>query len=280
MRSVTCASCGLVSWADGGNCKRCGKPLPINQALPEASPPPPPQGYGAGHSYGAGPDHFGAPPKKRVGHAAASLAIGVIGFFSLGIFLIGSVVGTVLGIVALKRESREPAKYGGKGMAIAGIVLNIVSVVAPFAIAIIAAIAIPNLLASRRAANEASALSSIRKINLAEHSFYSMTGENGYGDLSQLSNLLNDPELAGGHKHGYHFNVVCSGHSYVVSATPDPNAGNRSFFYTSVDDQIHVRHGRLPATANDPPLEAFYDSPPARRGSQPELRGPAYIPSR
>jgi hypothetical protein len=31
MRSVTCASCVLVAWADGGNGKHCRQPLPVNQ---------------------------------------------------------------------------------------------------------------------------------------------------------------------------------------------------------------------------------------------------------
>lgn len=55
-------------------------------------------------------------------------------------------------------------------------------------IGIIAAIAIPNLLASRRAANEASAVSSIRVI-VGAQSTYRTTGGNGYyaNDLAQLA---------------------------------------------------------------------------------------------
>jgi prepilin-type N-terminal cleavage/methylation domain-containing protein len=53
---------------------------------------------------------------------------------------------------------------------------------------IIAAIAIPNLLASRRAANEGSALSSIRVIFAAQASYRATTGSGSYaGDLSELS---------------------------------------------------------------------------------------------
>src|ERR687893_394565 len=53
-------------------------------------------------------------------------------------------------------------------------------------IGIIAAIAIPNLLASRRAANEASAISSIRTLNSAEATFSSTVGNGSYGDLAAL----------------------------------------------------------------------------------------------
>src|SRR3712207_8811650 len=48
-------------------------------------------------------------------------------------------------------------------------------------IGIVAAIAIPNLLASRRAANEASAIQSIRSITSAQASYYNV-GFNSYGD--------------------------------------------------------------------------------------------------
>ena len=63
-------------------------------------------------------------------------------------------------------------------------------------IGIIAAIAIPNLLASRRAANEASAISSLRTMGTAESTFSSTVGAGTYGDLTALkgANLL-DPSI-------------------------------------------------------------------------------------
>src|SRR5436190_4181811 len=54
-------------------------------------------------------------------------------------------------------------------------------------IAIVAAIAIPNLLASRRAANEASAIASLRTIHSAELVYYSTAGGGTtYGSLTSL----------------------------------------------------------------------------------------------
>ena len=55
-------------------------------------------------------------------------------------------------------------------------------------IGIIAAIAIPNLLASRRAANEGSAIGSVRSINTAEAEYFSTDGQNlNYGTLVQMN---------------------------------------------------------------------------------------------
>jgi len=65
-------------------------------------------------------------------------------------------------------------------------------------IGIIAAIAIPNLLASRRAANEASAQAGLRTLTSAEASYQATTGAGTYGTLAQLgtANLI-DASLAG-----------------------------------------------------------------------------------
>lgn len=65
-------------------------------------------------------------------------------------------------------------------------------------IGIIASIAIPNLLASRRAANEGSAISSIRIISSAEHTYQSTGGGGTFGTLADLNNLrMVDPVIAG-----------------------------------------------------------------------------------
>ena len=76
-------------------------------------------------------------------------------------------------------------------------------------IGIVAAIAIPNLLASRRAANEGSAISALRTINSSEATYQSSTGNGDFGDLTALrgANLI-DFQLAGGSKSGYNFAVA------------------------------------------------------------------------
>jgi type IV pilus assembly protein PilA len=70
-------------------------------------------------------------------------------------------------------------------------------------ILIIAAIAIPNLIKSKMAANEASAVGSLRTINSAENT-YSSTYGTGFTDLTTLgSSGMIDNVLAGGTKSGY-----------------------------------------------------------------------------
>ena len=91
-------------------------------------------------------------------------------------------------------------------------------------IGIIAAIAIPNLLASKRAANEGSAQSSIRTIHSSEATYKSTAGNGNYGDLPALAteNLI-DSVLGSTHKSGYDF-----------AATPD-NTGNPTIFYATAN---------------------------------------------
>ena len=95
-------------------------------------------------------------------------------------------------------------------------------------IGIIAAIAIPNLLASKRAANEGSAQSSMRTIHSSQAVFQATQGNGEFGNLTQLANgNLIDSVLGAGTKSGYTF------------ACPDANlsaAGVRpaTFWATSI----------------------------------------------
>jgi prepilin-type N-terminal cleavage/methylation domain-containing protein len=82
-------------------------------------------------------------------------------------------------------------------------------------IGIIAAIAIPNLLASKRAANEGSAQSSLRTTHSAQATYQATVGNGAFAaDLATLNaqNLV-DGQLATNQKSGYNFNTA------IVAAT-------------------------------------------------------------
>jgi type IV pilus assembly protein PilA len=73
-------------------------------------------------------------------------------------------------------------------------------------IGIVASIAIPNLLASRRAANEASAQQSMRTIASCEATYQATFGNGNYTDLTSLgTRTLTDSVLSSGQKSGYDF---------------------------------------------------------------------------
>jgi type IV pilus assembly protein PilA len=86
-------------------------------------------------------------------------------------------------------------------------------------IGIIAAIAVPNLLASRRAANEASAQSSLRTIHGAQSTYQATTGAGNYTSLlTTLSGAgLIDSVLGGSTKSNY---VYEGGATDATASTP------------------------------------------------------------
>jgi len=150
-------------------------------------------------------------------------------------------------------------------------------------ILIIAAIAIPNLLKSRMAANEASATATIRMLNNAEVMF-AATFSSGYSDgfnrlgpptggqQPDFNNAdLVDPVLSGrtgiGNntafmKGGYIFTYQPAGTNttfgyiaaYAISADPQArgSSGQRSFF---TNEPLVIRaNSTTTATASDPPI--------------------------
>lgn len=94
---------------------------------------------------------------------------------------------------------------------------------------IIASIAIPNILASRRAANEGSAQQSMRTIASCEITYlHTQGGGASYADLPTLgTNTLTDSVLSAGTKSGYNFvvNVAGSPPQFWAYALPSTTSG-------------------------------------------------------
>lgn len=142
-------------------------------------------------------------------------------------------------------------------------------------ILVIAAIAIPNFLRSRMAANEASAVGSLRTINTAETAYASTYTSVGFStDLPSLSGTtcpttpastgacLIDSTLAaatttGTSKSGYwcQYTLSTGAEGYTLQGNPaQPNWSGVRFFYTDSTNVIRYNVGS-PATANDSAIE-------------------------
>jgi hypothetical protein len=265
MKSFKCSECGFVGWADSDRCRKCGV---VRLASPEAEYIAPANNQIFYQGY--------AQSELRKGMAIASLVLGIVGFFTAGLLGLGAIVGVVLGGVAMNRAKRFPSEFGGHGIAMAGLVMNITSVAMIVPVGIIAAIAIPNLLASRRAANEGGSIAILRRIQSAETTYQATRGRGSYGTLQDLVDASLVPvALADGEHYGYRFSVTIKEHvpgemaTFQAGCVPLTygNSGIRSFY---VDDTGVIRgadnHG-VPATVEDPPLNVAYSSSRRRTDS-------------
>ena len=274
-----CQNCGMANPDSGQFCSKCGSPLSSAAAArpttgPDAIP---------GGSFATSPPLDGNPPTS--GKAIASLVCGIFTFF-----LPASIAAIILGHTAHSEIRKSAGRIGGQGIATTGLVLGYLGIaIIPF-IMIVAAIAIPNLLRARIAANEASAAGSLRVIETAAV-VYSSEYENGFpSSLDVLAgspgteascnhaNLINGP-LVSGRKSGYAFTYTpvfpdnsaapvispkaaakgcTSGGASGFTVTADPlqrgSTGERSFFADQTG-VIRVSGDGESATAASPPLQ-------------------------
>jgi type II secretory pathway pseudopilin PulG len=184
-----------------------------------------------------------------------------------------AVVAVILGHISSSQIRKSAGRLKGAGMSLAGMILGYVGIAFIPIILIIAAIAIPNLLKARMAANEATAVGSLRTIATASityqdeyHGYPSGLSALGPPLSGQTANAdgadLIDDMLMSGSKSGYSFTYrPVSSHSDGVFDGFDANAdpitpgatGNRHFH---VDESGVIRaETSAPAGRDSPPLE-------------------------
>jgi len=186
--SSFCSGCGNNLAADDRFCRVCGKVAGTDALAPTGIAPPGAVG-----------------PAETSGKAIVSLVCGLLFFIPLSF-----IAAIVFGHLALSDIRKSAGRLHGQGMAIAGLVLGYFWVALVPIVLIIAAIAIPNLLRARMAANESSAVASVRNIVKAETAYASAHPDRGYtcyfGDLTR-ERLINN-SLASGHENGYQFDLL------------------------------------------------------------------------
>lgn len=103
-------------------------------------------------------------------------------------------------------------------------------------IGIIASVAVPNLLASRRAANEASAQYSLRVIQGAQAGYQATKGAGAYGDIALLrSNGFIDAILGGD---GTETSTTKAGYTFVTTPIIPAGGGPAQFYSTAMPTNI------------------------------------------
>ena len=213
-------------------------------------------------------DTYPTSQPQTSGKATASLISGIAAYVIAP--FIGAIVAIIFGHLGLSEIKKSAGRLKGEGMAVAGLVLGYIQFsLIPFFL-IIAAIAIPNLLKSRMAANEASAVGLLRSITTAEITYSTACPRIGFASTlkelglngsacPQAANLI-DPVLAMGTKSGYRFTPHNSSFTrqapetgFGWNADPiSPSTGTRHFF---VDETGIIRSNPTEAAdADSPPL--------------------------
>ena len=114
-----------------------------------------------------------APAKaKTSGLAIASLVLGIAGPCTVGL---GSIIGLILGIVGLVKIGKSAGAKGGRGLAIAGIVISAIGLlVLP---AILAAILLPAVFGALDLAHATSSVSNVKQLCTAAQVYATSHGE-------------------------------------------------------------------------------------------------------
>jgi type II secretory pathway pseudopilin PulG len=138
-----------------------------------------------------------------------------------------------------------PPKPGGRSTAATvGIVIGVVLGLGVLVVGVVAAVAIPSLLKARAAANESSAVGTLRQIATAEATY-----EADHAAYAALRDLVReglvDPSLTdGATRNGYRFHEVrVTKTTFEFSAEPEGTAGGSRSFNLSEDYVVRSAEG-------------------------------------
>ena len=198
------------------------------------------------------PTEYFYPDQKDKTLAFISFVVSIFSFLTLGFAGLGTLAGLFLGIIALVKIKQNPARFGGRALAIGAIVLSSLSGVL-FAVIVFAIV--QNLSGSpQMLAAEEAAISRMRGIARSEDTYRRYVSNGTYGTVEELQakGLIDHGETKG----GYTFVITIQNKSFEAFAVPNEygSTGRRSFYVTT-DGLIRAadKQGRI-GDRDDPPL--------------------------
>ena len=234
-----CSKCGAALLENNQFCGRCGAPT-TTESNPTAAP--------------------AALPIETAETSGKAIGSLITGIFGLLLFP-AAIVAIALGHISRSEIRKSNGRLQGAGIALTGLIFGYLGI-AFIPILIIAAIAIPNLLRARIAANESSAVASVRTLNTAQISYNSAYPKIGFA--AALSNLggtncappsstgacLIDAQLQSATRNGYAFTLSgvtgTPASTYQVIASPlAPNQSGVRYFCSFEDAVIRISSAKI-----------------------------------
>lgn len=176
-----------------------GMPAGVAPSYGQAFPPPPlypPAGvpYAGAYPAGAGypPGGFYPPPPGPVGTSGWAIASLILGILAFCLPVIGSLgaIGTAIGGLVQTRQRRT----GGRGMAIAGLVLGLFTLVAVLPIQV--AVLLPALNRAREQANRVKCAANMKQLGMSMMIYGQANGDKFPDKLEDLA-LMPSPPVSG-----------------------------------------------------------------------------------
>jgi prepilin-type processing-associated H-X9-DG protein len=137
-----------------------------------------------------------APAKPRTsGLAIASLILGIAGPCTIGL---GSILGIILGIVGLVKIGKSAGQLGGRGLAIAGLVVSAVGVVLlPVILGVVIALLVTPVSRARGMSLEAASANNVRQLCVAAET-YAAENKDQFPPADSWPEVLKDYGIAEG----------------------------------------------------------------------------------
>lgn len=157
----------------------------------------------------------------------------LISFYHLGLLMIGWIISIVLGVIALKKIETNPTRYGGKAIAISGIVISVTSIIVfIFFLNVI----VPSRSYIVKRNNEANAIATLKTIKTAQAQ-YSGSHNGEYGTFDQLVEAgFLDNKFVGDAP-------AISGYVFLLKKVPKSTKGTPPFYSVNADPMATYRFG-------------------------------------